>query len=315
MVRPSGFGRNEEAAGTNAFMRAPGEGGTAAGEIQARALEEFEALAAALRESGVRVAIADDPERLPDSIFPNNWFTTHLLPSASRRGAIERVLVTYPMLAASRRRERREGVFDAIRAQLGVEFDRRIVLESLESEGEFLEGTGSLVLDRVGGVAYAVRSPRTCMEALGAFARATGYRVVAFGASMRFADGQAQAIYHTNVMMSMGRSVAIWCPDSVSEPGERRRVERELLASGRAILEITPAQVHAFAGNVLELTSESPAPVGGSIFAISARAFGALTPTQRSTMRSRGRIVSVPIPTIEDVGGGGVRCTLAEVFA
>lgn len=314
MVRPSGFARNAETAGTNAFMHdvsAAGGGGEM--DVRSRALAEFERVVAALRGAGVEIAVDDDPAlaSLPDAVFPNNWFTTHALAGGGRRA------ITYPMLAPSRRRERRERAFEVIREAWGIEYPDRVRLETLEEGGvrggggEILEGTGSLVLDRVRGVAYAVRSARTCAGALAAFAGATGYRVVAFDASVRCEDGTPQAIYHTNVMMTIGRTLAIWCPESVPGAPERAMVARELAASGREVVEISVMQMNAFAGNVLQLEVGER---GGDVLAMSTRAYEAFTHAQRGGLMRHGRIVHVAIPTIEDIGGGGVRCMLAEVF-
>ncbi len=309
MVRPSGFARNAETAETNAFMHeVPSASGGGEHGVRSRAMAEFERVVVALRDAGVGVAVDDDPvlASLPDAVFPNNWFSTHALADGGRRA------VTYPMLAPSRRRERRERAFEVIREVWGIEYPDRVRLEALEEGGDFLEGTGSLVLDRLRGVAYTVRSARTCAGALAAFARTTGYRVVAFDASVRCDDGTTQAIYHTNVMMTMGRTLAIWCPASVPEASERAMVERELKASGREVVEISAMQMNAFAGNVLQLGASGS---GGDVLAMSTRAFEAFTQAQRSVLSRHGRIMHVAIPTIEDVGGGGVRCMLAEIFA
>jgi hypothetical protein len=333
MVHPRGFGRNEETASTNAFMHRPSEeaSGEAGGmahparvasadismAIRDRARDESDRVVLMLRDAGVRVAIDDEPalEQLPDAVFPNNWFSTHRLRGDERR------LITYPMLAPSRRRERREHVIETIRRELGVDYtverEARVRLESHETRREFLEGTGSLVLDRMRGVAFAARSPRTSETALRAFAHATGYRVVMFDAASRDSEGMAQAVYHTNVMMAVGAGFAVWCPECVGDASDRQTVERELIESAGhdrgfagAIIEISIEQMNAFAGNVLHLESER----GGRVIAMSTRAFEAFTASQRETLKRFGKLVHTPIPTIEAIGGGGVRCMLAEVF-
>ncbi len=313
MVRPTGFARNEETAATNAFMHeaggkvSPGPASAAVTvmTIRQRAMREFEAVAGALRAAGVRVAIDDDPAlaELPDAVFPNNWFSTHALADGRRR------LITCPMLAPSRRRERREHALETIARDLDASYSERLRFEGLEERGAFLEGTGSLVLDRVRGVAFAVRSPRTTETALAAWADATGYRVEAFEASSKGPRGEQQPIYHTNVMMALGEGLAIWCPECVAA-ADRPRVARELRASASEHLDISPAQMDAFAGNMLHLRAGD----GDRILAMSSRAFASLDEGQQRLLAKFGRIVHTPIPMIEDIGGGGVRCMLAEIF-
>ncbi|MCA9304334.1 MAG: hypothetical protein KC996_09450 [Phycisphaerales bacterium] len=295
MIRPTGFGRDEEAAASNAFMRSTDD---QASTIATTAQREFDGLVGVLRSAGVDVLVFEDDLALPDSVFPNNWVSFHQ-PTEG-----EPVLITYPMCTAARRKERRNEVLDAIADHLRIEPDH-LDLSAMEMDGEILEGTGSLVLDRINGVAYACLSARTTEGALDAWADETGYRVVGFDA----VDADGVAVYHTNVVMSMGSKVAVVCLEAIPDPDERAAVERELRASGRAVLELSLAQMGSFCGNMLELRTRD----GSAVFAMSETCLNALSGSQRSTLEGLGRIVAAEIPTIERVGGGSVRCMIAEL--
>ncbi len=290
MIRPAHFGANPETAGSNHFQRTAGGGA----DVAARAAREFDALAVALAAAGVRVhAFAGrTDEALPDEVFPNNWLSLHADGTA----------VLYPMQAPSRRRERRVDVLDALRAEHGYLISRVLDLTTLEAGGGFLEGTGSVVLDRTNRVAYAALSPRTRPESLAAFGRELGYDTLAFDA----ADAHGRAVYHTNVLLSIGTRFAALCVRALG--AERRRVLARLEASGREIVELSFEQLAAFAGNLLELRGG-----GGSVIALSRTAFGALSSAQRRTLEAYGELVVADVGTIESYGGGSVRCMLAEV--
>ncbi len=295
MIRPARFGANPETAATNAFQR----GRTLAEpEVLTRARREFDGLVAVLRVNGVEVFVVEDtlePEK-PDAVFPNNWVSFHAGGTA----------VLYPLLAPSRRREVRMEVLEELE-QRGAFVRRHLV--DLRQDGKtesFLEGTGSLVLDRVARVAYACLSPRTSREMLARFGLELGYEPVPFQAF----DARGVAIYHTNVMMSVGSSVAVACLESIRDRAERMAVEQRLLANGHELVPITLAQADEFAGNLLELRALSGAP----LFVLSERARRALRPDQVSVLERHGRIVSADLATIETHGGGSARCMLAEVF-
>jgi hypothetical protein len=213
--------------------------------------------------------------------------------------------VLYPMLAENRRSERRLDLLEALSVQHGFRITRVIDLTHHEHDERFLEGTGSLVLDRANRVAYACISARTDLDVLGDFAQQLDYDVVAFEAC----DRAGAPIYHTNVMMSVGSSFAAVCSASIRED-ERAAVLDALRSTGRTIVDLGFDQVLGFAGNLLELRSSD----GGRVIAISQRAFDCLLPEQRDTLQGSGRIVSAAIPTIETLGGGSVRCMLAELF-
>ncbi len=288
MVRPARFGFNAQTAPSNAFQ-------AAAASDPGAALQEFDALLAALERAGVEVIVAADsasPAK-PDAVFPNNWVSFH------RDGTV----VLYPMLAANRRVERRDDVIEQVVRQGGYRVARTVDLSHREHENKFLEGTGSLVLDRANGIAYACLSPRTDLDVLGEFAQQLDYELVTFEAL----DAQSRAVYHTNVMMAVGARFAVICSDTIAGP-HRDAVLQRLRATGHEVIEISLAQMHGFAGNLLEL-----APATGNLIVLSQGALGCLQAAQRRRLESHGNLVAVDIPVIERLGGGGVRCMLAEI--
>lgn len=293
MIRPSAFGFHAQAASSNAFMNAPNRDSA---EIAAMAMEEFDSLVAGLRQAGVEVLVHEDQQQLPDSLFPNNWMSWHTAQDG------EQVVVTYPMCNELRRAERSPGVLDALVSAFGLA--SHIDISSLEDDEEILEGTGSLVLDRLNGNAFACLSPRTTPHALQAWCDETGFEPIAFDAI----DQNGQPIYHTNVMMSVGTQVAVLCSESIPDVHDRNLVLDLLRSDHRAVIEISFDQMNSFCGNILELTSQD----GEAVFAMSSRAWDAFTAEQQSLLKSNGRVVHVDIPTIEDVGGGSVRCMIAE---
>ena len=297
MIRPTAFARDDEAALTNAFMNQPDD---PAEQVQELARREFDALAGALKNAGVEVLVFEDDLRLPDSVFPNNWVSYHEFKSVKSSP----MLITYPMCAESRRKERRTEILDAISRFTLTNLDH-LDLSELENDAEFLEGTGSLVLDRANGVAYACMSGRTTEQALDVWADETGYQVVRFHA----ADSDGNPVYHTNVIMSIGDELAVACMASVTDPDEYDAVERALKQSGRKLMLITLDQVGQFCGNILQLKSQE----GESVFAMSQAAWDGFTAEQQAQLESLGRPVVVPIPTIEHVAGGSVRCMIAEL--
>lgn len=298
MVAPAVFGSNPETLGDNGFQSA------AAGEdpvaINTLARAEQAAVATALRAAGVRVLVEEDrpAPACPDAVFPNNWFSTHA----------DGALVLYPMAAPSRRAERRADVVARLQGRFG--WDRVVDLTSFEATGRALEGTGSLVLDRVARVAFVAWSPRSERGLAQTWAQALGYRVVGFTAALPGRGGEPRPVYHTNVVLSVGEGIAVGCLDAVADPGERARLAAELRSGGRALVELGAEQVAAFAGNVLQLAT----PGGGRLWALSERAWGALDAGQRAALERHGRPVPVAVPTIERLGGGSVRCMLAELF-
>lgn len=293
MVRPANFGFNPETAPTNAFQQHPGA--AVEGPAHEAHLREFDALVLALRGAGVRVIVAEDTPapRKPDAIFPNNWVSFHA----------DGTVVLYPMLAPNRRPERRPELLEQVVREGGFGVARSIDLTRRESEGKYLEGTGSLVLDRRARIAYACLSPRTDLDVLGEFAQLLDYELVTFEA----ASG-AQAIYHTNVMMAVGTSFSVICRSAIPDPGQRDAVTASLAATGHEVIEISLEQMCSFAGNLLELDAGDALCI-----ALSTTAWTSLAVGQREALARHGRIVAADIPTIERLGGGGVRCMLAEI--
>lgn len=291
MIRPVGFTFNEETAVNNSFQSKG-----AAQNAQAAAYEEFNALADLLQRNGIQVTIVDDtPEpHTPDSIFPNNWISFHE----------DGTIVLYPMFAQNRRKERKQHVIDAVIKQKKA--TRIIDLTHFEGRDIFLEGTGSMVLDRDNRIAYACLSPRTHTEALEAFCRETGYRPVTFTA----VDQAGSPIYHTNVMMCVAEGYAVVCLDSIKDAIERKKVETELNNTGHEIIAITMEQVNHFAGNMLQVHNAA----GKKFLVMSGQAYNSLTPDQVTSIERHNRILHSPLTTIETNGGGSARCMMAEVY-
>ena len=288
MVRPVRFGFNEETAVNNAFQHQ----GDA--EMTARqAVEEFDAFVALLRENGVTVDVLQDtPEPFtPDSIFPNNCFSTH-----------GDTLVLYPMFAPNRRLER-EKLLKVIQAD---KFKRVLHLYDLEEFGTALEGTGSLVLDREHRVAYACLSPRTHLNTLRLWAGEMDYDCFAFHSY----DEQGTPVYHTNVVMHVGTRQAVVCLDSIRDESERSGILARLKSDGKEVVPITMEQMHHFAGNMLELTGAN----GEQLLVMSQTALHSLTPAQLAILGKDTRIIAPDIHVSETVGGGSARCMIAELF-
>jgi hypothetical protein len=299
MVRPQCFGFNPETAATNTFQRAPATPDEGAA---ARARSEFESVRLALASEGVTVLAADDtrtPSK-PDALFPNNWVSFHA----------DGTLVLYPMQCASRRLERREDLIEHVVAQLGFQVSHLLDLTYHEAQGRYLEGTGSLVLDHIERVAYACLSPRTHPEVVEEWASELKYEAVTFAA----ADANGVPLYHTNVLMCIGTRVAIIGSSAIAA-ADRERVLARLRASGREVIEISQDEIAAFAGNMLELGTWDEALGDARVIIMSERARRALkSETFAQLSGCTDTLLSVPIPTIETLGGGSVRCMLAEVF-
>ena len=295
MIRPVGFAGNLQTQASNRFQSQSGSHEVAG--VHAQALLEFDGLVESLRAAGIQVQVINDtPEpHTPDSIFPNNWVSFHADGS----------VVLYPMMALNRRDERRMDVLEQLSAQ-GLKIRQVIDLTHHEQSGKFLEGTGSMVLDRVNHIAYACVSPRTDLDVLGEFAQRLDYELVSFNA----ADASGVPVYHTNVLMCVGSRFAAVCAEVIAEQ-ERAAVLHALRQSGHEVIELTAAQMHAFAGNMLELKT-----AGGELcVAMSQSAYDALTNDQRARLKYLGgSLIVAPIPTIEKEGGGSVRCMLAEIF-
>ncbi len=299
LVQPRSFGFNAETADSNALQHRP-DGRTES--VQAAALREFKGLRQALEGEGVQVIVAEDSATplKPDALFPNNWVSFHA----------DGTVVLYPMLAPNRRAERRREIVDQVIVESGCAMRRLLDLTAHEDDGRFLEGTGSLVLDHVGRVAYACRSPRTDAGLVGQWCAEMGYRAVVFDAT----DVAGAPYYHTNVMLSIGSDFAVLAAESIAA-ADRDRVRGELRDTGRRVVEISRAAVAGFAGNVLELATWDEALGDARVLVMSKAARAALGEAQyRQLAGAVDAVLVVPVPTIERVGGGSVRCMIAEVF-
>ena len=299
MVRPAAFDYNPETAASNRMQQRAAPGAVRPREA---ALAEFAQLVVALESEGVQVCVVDDttvPPK-PDAVFPNNWISFH--PDGT--------VVLYPMLSVIRRQERRPDIVDQVAAQLDFHVRRIVDLTRHERDGRFLEGTGSLVLDHVERVAYACRSPRTDAAVLAEWCRELEYEPLLFDA----VDRGGVPLYHTNVLMCIGANVAVVGEEAIA-PADRARVLERLRASGREIVTLSQAELAAFAGNMLELASWDEALGDCSVLVMSASARSALGSERYARLAAcADSVLAVPIPTIERLGGGSVRCMLAEVF-
>lgn len=297
MVRPACFGYNPETAPTNAFQRADvSDDAASAGRA------EFDALAAALSGEGVRVCIAEDTAepRKPDALFPNNWVSFHA----------DGTVVLYPMHSPNRRPERRRDILDIAVERLGFPVSRELDLTDHERHGRYLEGTGSLVLDHRHRIAYACRSARTDADVLGEWCALLGYEPLLFEA----ADRAGTPIYHTNVLLSIGEQVAVVGLEAIVAR-DRGRVLERLRASGREVIELGWREIAHFAGNVLELAIADAAPTDRRVLVMSESGRSALSePAFTRLQACTDKVLTVPVSTVERLGGGSVRCMLAEVF-
>ena len=291
MIRPVNFGYNEETAESNAFQNK----GKNQQQVQEKALAEFNGFVSILRSNGVDVTVVDDNPQpyTPDSIFPNNWVSFH----------DDGNIFLYPMQAENRRLERREDIISDLEENFKVH--HIVDLSRYEEQNKFLEGTGSMVLDREHKIAYACLSPRTDKDVLDVFCEQSGYAAICFDA----ADEHGKAIYHTNVLMCIGSKFAVICLDSISNPHEKLLVKESLASTQKEIIDISFAQMNQFAGNMLEVKSQ----LNETLIVMSESAYNALDNDQRSTLEKYGKLVYADIHTIENNGGGSARCMIAEV--
>jgi hypothetical protein len=300
MIRPACFGFNPETAATNTFQKAaPAE--LIEPALQARA--EFDGLKRALESEGVTVLAVEDtamPAK-PDAVFPNNWVSFHGCGT----------VVLYPMQAASRRRERRQDVVEEVVRRSGFKVTHLLDLTHFENSGKHLEGTGSLVLDHVNRLAYAVASPRTHPEVVTEWARELKFEPVIFSAVNR--DGVP--LYHTNVLMAIGERAVVIAAEAIAG-ADRERVLAKLRASGREIVDVGFRGMEQFAGNMLELASWDEALGDCRVLVMSESARRILSPELFAQLSgTTDAVLAVPVSTIERLGGGSVRCMMAEVFA
>ena len=293
MVRPAHFGYNPDTALSNSFQTQ--DNSMSSAKISDLAKKEFDGLVEILRSQGVNVIVynePDDPE-LTDSIFPNNWFTTH------ENGQF----ITYPMLSPSRRLERRRDIIELIHSSYTIH--KTINLEDYEKNNLYLEGTGSMILDRVHRLVYACKSDRTNETVLDQFSKLMNFEKVVFTAI-----DDDMPIYHTNVMMCIGESFVVICLDCLANQEQKDNVISKLEKCNKEIISINIKQLHSFAGNMLEVKNESDQ----SYLIMSSQAYNSLRYDQIEKMEKHSSILHFPIPTIENYGGGSVRCMMAEIF-
>jgi hypothetical protein len=297
MIRPAAFDYNPETALTNK-MQQPADGR----DSGALARKEFDGLVRALESEGITVCAVEDTTEpaKPDAVFPNNWVSFHE----------DGTVVLYPMQAQTRRRERRQEVIDAVVDRLGFKVARTLDLTHHEREGRFLEGTGSLILDHVERVVYASLSPRTHPAVVEEWAREMGYEPCVFAAF----DRAGVPLYHTNVLMCVGARMVVIGTEAVA-PGDRARTLDRLRAGRREVVELGHDEIERFAGNMLELATWDEALGDSQVLVMSESARQGLRPDNFARLSAAtDTVLAVPVPTIERLGGGSVRCMLAEVF-
>jgi len=297
MIRPVNFRMNEQTAVNNYFME---DLALQSGEINSRAQQEFDQFVEVLREHGVTVIVVDDREETdtPDAVFPNNWISFH------GNGTV----VIYPMFAENRRRERRLDLLDLLEEK-GFRIDHVLDYTSAEEEECFLEGTGSILKDRINQKAYCALSERAHEELLIEFCEEFECTPVIFTA-YQSVNGERLPIYHTNVMMCMGEKFAVICLDSIDDKTEKKNVLQHLKQDGKEIIPITEAQMHQFAGNMLQVLGKHDE----RLLVMSTSAYKSLTQEQIDILEKYSTIVHSPLDTIETCGGGSARCMMAEIF-
>lgn len=291
MVRPARFAYNEQTANNNFFQEK-----REISNLNEKALVEFDNFVKVLRDNKIEVIVVQDTESpyTPDSIFPNNWFSTH------QTGE----LVLYSMFAENRRAERKQDVLEAIRKHFSA--DKTIDLTFWEKENKFLEGTGSIILDHSNKIAYACRSIRTDENVFIEFCRLMNFKPLLFNSF----DENNKPIYHTNVMLSIGENFAVVCAESISDENERKSVLDSLHQSKKEIIEISMEQMNHFGANVLEVNNID----NESCLIMSESAENTFTTDQKNVIKRYSKIVSSPLQSIEQAGGGSARCMLAEIF-
>ncbi len=297
MIQPVGFRYNEQTAVDNYYQQVLGD--LTDEQTQEKALSEFNVFVDKLRNAGVNVVVVEDTEYpdTPDSIFPNNWVSFH------ENG----IVGLYPMCAENRRYERREEIFDTLVEEHGFKIEEIKDFTEFEEHNKFLEGTGSMVLDRENNICYAAISVRTDEIAVMQFCEEFSYRPVCFTANQDV-DGERMAIYHTNVMMCVADKFAVICLDSIDNKIEKENIIENLIECGKEIIEITEAQKHRFAGNMLQVMGDKPYIV------MSNSAYNSLSESQIKTIENHCSILYSSLDTIEACGGGSARCMMAEIF-
>jgi len=294
MIRPANFGYNPETGASNTFQQSTGQ--EEIDVIKRKARAEFDVLVSKLQSNGINIVIVEDTNDplKSDAVFPNNWFSSHADGS----------LITYPMLSENRRQERRGDIIEILKEEFG--FSKHYHFEQYEEEGRFLEGTGSMILDRVNKIVYACISERTDVTIINKWCILKAYRSCFFHA----VSSNTVPVYHTNVIMSLGESYVLVCLDMIKDSEEKLLLMKFFQETEKELIEITEAQVEQFAGNILQVESVE----GGRCIIMSENAHQAFSKKQISALELHGKIVSADLNTIEKYGGGSARCMLAEIF-
>lgn len=297
MIEPVCFAFNEQTAPNNYFQE---KANTTAEHLQEKALREFTSMVQKLRSYHIDViTIKDTPTpATPDSIFPNNWVSFH----ADGKVAL------YPMFAENRRWERRQDILEILKGK-GFVISEVVDYSAFEAENVFLEGTGSMILDRENKTAYAALSQRTDKKLFEQFCTDFGFIPVSFHAN-QWVENQRLPIYHTNVMMCVAKQYAVVCLSTIDNAEERKHLTETLLKHGKEIIEISEKQMHSFAGNMLQVENAE----GQKFLILSKTAYSSLSEEQKARILPYNQMIPVEIPTIEKIGGGSARCMMAEIF-
>tara|TARA_B100000749_G_C18422517_1_gene464124 strand:+ start:222 stop:1124 length:903 start_codon:yes stop_codon:yes gene_type:complete len=296
MVRPANFSSNTETLETNKFQSGLNINDSQE-SIQSLAIEEFDNMVNLLRDHQITIFDLDDIKELnnTDALFPNNWVTFHQ----------DNTAVIYPMMAKSRRKEKRNDILKYLEEFESFRIEKVVDLSYLEKDGFFLEGTGSMVLDRINKIVFACKSSRTSINALEVFCKKLNYSSVVFEAV-----NDDLPIYHTNVMMSLGQETAFICSESIKDQKDIKHIHKLFGISERKIIELSIAQMIQFAGNVLEVENTK----GQSHLIMSEKAYQSLEAPQIQSISKSSKIIPIPLDTIEKYGGGSARCMIAEIF-
>ena len=293
MIKPSSFGFNNDTSGDNYFQKQINH--LSQSEIRLKAVEEFENMCSILKKNGINIIVFENDEnkKLTDDVFPNNWISFH-----------GNKYIIHSMYAKSRRGEKNKSFIKTLSSH---NFNYTLLnnYTNYEIEDVFLEGTGSVVLDRVNKHAYCSISKRSNVDLFKLFCDDIGYKPISF----KSYDSRGDLIYHTNVMMSIGDDFALVCFESIKDKNEKILVKESLEKSGRKIVEITLSQVDSFAGNLIQLGDKK-----NKIIVISELAYSSLNNDQKNILSAESKIVNIPIPTIQKCGGGSVRCMIAELI-
>lgn len=294
MIRPANFGFNEETAANNSFQTRAKV--LTPEQVKARAQKEFDEMVEKLRSKGINVIVVEDTEDpiKPDAVFPNNWITFHE----------DGTIMTYPMYSAKRRLERRDDIIDQIKKDYSVSSTYR--LENFEDTNQILEGTGSMILDRVNKIVYACTSPRTNENLLDVFCKILGYEKAVF----QSVDGNGDDIYHTNVMMALGENFVVIGLDTIKDEDQKKMLLTFFEKTNKKVIDISFEQILAFAGNMLQVRNDE----GETFLVMSQQAFESLNDNQIEEIEKYTNILYSNIEAIETLGGGSARCMMAEVF-